>query len=167
MKKIVNFCGNCPFSYSDYDDFAVGCSTLNVCTLAQFVKLKDYFISVDNGDEELKTPEWCPLKTDEFTFTFKEFSVERKQEIDSTCKEIEVLQDYFDNTYDVDYDDPEVVEKNNKVQKLYTKLGELQSNEEQNDEDELSKSIDIIKEQLLSLENASIILQESLGKLGE
>ena len=96
MKKTVNFCGNCPFSYADYDDWAIGSSTANICTLAQFLKLKDYFISVDNGDEELKTPNWCPLKTDEFTFNFKEFSAERKQEIDSTWKEIDELHSYFD-----------------------------------------------------------------------
>jgi hypothetical protein len=169
MKKTINFCGNCPFKYSDYDDWAVGYSTCTVCTLAQFLKLNEYLILVSNGDEEVKTPDWCPLKTDEYTFNFKEFSVERKQEIDSTWEEIEVLQDYFDNGYDLDYDDPEVVEKNNKVQALYTKLGELQSNEEETYDfkAELNKSIDEIKEQLSTLEDVGNKLEESLKKLGE
>lgn len=166
MKKIVNFCGNCPFRYSDYDDFAIGYSTATNCTLAMFLRQKDYCILMSDGDEEVKTPEWCPLKNEEFTFNFKEFSAERTQEIDSTFKEIEELNKYFDTT-EVDYYDPDFLRKDNKLQELYTRLGELQGNEESNKEDDLSKSIDIIKEQLLELENASKVLQESLGKLGE
>ncbi len=169
MKKTVNFCGNCPFSYADYDDWAIGASTCNICTLAQFLKLKDYFISVDNGDEELKTPDWCPLKTDEFTFNFKEFSTERKKELDSTWKEIEELHNYFDNNEDNDdLDESELDEQSNKIQALYTKFGELQSNEEEtyDFQTELNKSIDEIKEQLSTLEDVGNKLQESINNLG-
>ena len=173
MKKTINFCGNCPFSYSDYNDFAVGYSTVNVCTLAQFLKLKNYCISVNNGDEVLITPEWCPLKTEEFTFGFKEFSVERKQEINSTWKEIEMLENCFDNIDDyADYDAPENVENSIQLQNLYTKLGELQNNEEslfdnEDFQNELSKNLDEIKKQLSTLEDVGNKLQESLNNIGE
>ena len=170
MKTTVNFCGNCPFSYADYDDCAIGYSTVHVCTLAQFLKLKDYFILVSDGDEALKTPIWCPLKTEEFTFNFKEFSAERKQEIDSISKEIDVLQDYFDKNVDNDdLDESELDKKSNKLQALYTKLGELQKNEEEpyDFKVELNNSIDEIKAQLSTLEDFGTKLQESLGKLGE
>ena len=169
MKKTVNFCGNCPFSYADYDDFAIGYSTVHVCTLAQFLKLNEYFILVSDGTEEVKTPIWCPLKKEEFTFNFKEFSTERKQEIDSTFKEIEVLQDYFDkNEYNDDLDESEVDDQSNKIQALYTKFGELQSNEEETYDfkAELSKSIDELKEQLSTLEEVGNKLQESINNLG-
>ena len=169
MKKTINFCGNCPFKYSDYDDYALGYSTVTTCTLSKFLKLEDDCILVSDGDAELKTPIWCPLKTDEFTFDFKEFSTERKIEIDSTLKKIEVLQNYFDNTYDVDYDNPDVIEKNTKLQTLYTTYNELQSNEdvEYDFQTELNKSIDEIKIQLSTLESVGNKLQESINNLGE
>jgi len=167
MKKTINFCGNCPFKYSDYDDFALGYSTVTTCTLARSLKLKDDCILVSDGDVELKTPEWCPLKTEEFTFCFKEFSADRKTEMNSTWKEIEILQDFFDNTYDIEYDDPEIVEKNDKLQKLYTKFGELQSNEDEDFQTELNKSIDEIKDQLYALEDVADKLQKSINNLGE
>jgi len=169
MKKTINFCGNCPFKYSNYDDYALGYSTVTTCTLSKFLKLEDDCILVSDGEKELKTPNWCPLKTDEFTFDFKEFSTERKIEIDSTLKKIEVLQNYFDNTYDVDYDNPDVIEKNTKLQTLYTTYNELQSNEdvEYDFQTELNKSIDEIKIQLSTLESVGNKLQESINNLGE
>ena len=171
MKKTINFCGNCPFSYADYDDWAVGYSTANVCTLAQFLKLNEYLILVSDGDEELKTPEWCPLKTEEFTFNFKEFSTKRKDEIDSTWKEIEELNNLYVNE-DEDYDSPKVIERDNRLGELYDKFGKLQSNEEETfDQEEfqndLSKQIDAIKEHLSTLEDVSNKLQQSLDNFGE
>ena len=174
MKKTINFCGNCPFSYSDYDDFAVGYSTMNICTLSKFLKLKEDCISMSDGhncDEESKTPNWCPLKTEEFTFEFKEFSSKRKDEIDSTWKEIEVLRDLSDK-YDGDYDEPNFIEQENKLQGLYTKFGNLQNNEDEILDDgefnnELIKQIDCIKEQMFELNEVTNKLQETLNNLDE
>ena len=172
MKKTINFCGNCPFSYSDYDDYALGYSTITTCTLSRFLKLKDDCISLSDGDEELSTPNWCPLKTEEYTFNFKEFSTERNNEINATWKEIDVLQDYFETKeyYHTDFKTPEYLEKDEELKNLYTKLGELQNNEEETfDEkkfqEELNKGLDEIKEQLSSLEEFGNKLQDSLSKL--
>lgn len=65
--KNIKGCFECPFRYSDYDDFAVGDDTLEVCTLAREMKLKNYFIYMydtkQNQHAKLKTPKWCPIRT--------------------------------------------------------------------------------------------------------
>jgi polyhydroxyalkanoate synthesis regulator phasin len=168
MKKTINYCGNCPFSYSDYDDFAIGYSTADICTLSRFLKLKDDCILVSNGDEELKTPNWCPLKTEEFTFGYKEFSTKRQQEIESTKEELEILQNCVEK-YE-DYDNPIAIEMSNNIQNLYNRLGELQSNENEEDSEnyfqtELNENINEIKDQLFKLENAGNKLQDFFNNL--
>jgi len=76
MKKIyVNSCEDCPFLYSKYDDYAVGCSTIDVCTLAQYNNSNEYIISIhDNmgSDENIETPKWCPLKQESINIKISE-----------------------------------------------------------------------------------------------
>ena len=175
MKKTVNYCGNCPFLYSDYDDFAVGYSTVDVCNLSRFLKLEKDCISVYDGfenDEKIETPEWCPLKTESFSFEFKEFSKERLQAIESAKKEIEEYDKFFNMREDeIDYDDPEVIEKTENITKLYTTLNDLyQSEETFNDEDfqnDLNVEIEKIKEQLKNLEDVGSKLQETFNNIGK
>lgn len=63
----IKGCFECPFRYSDYDDFAIGDDTIEVCTLAQHLRLKQYFIDsydtkANQSYKKLKTPIWCPVK---------------------------------------------------------------------------------------------------------
>ena len=170
MKKTVNFCGNCPFLYSDYDDFAVGCSTVDICNLARFLKKSEDCISVHDGydnDTESSTPEWCPLKEEEFIFYFKDFSSELLNEISSTKSDIKKLEEFFDMREDeVDYDDPIIEEKSEKIKELYNKLDELYNNEDSNFEEDLTEQLDKFKEQLLSLEDLGIKLTDTFNNLG-
>ena len=39
MKKVINFCGNCPFLYSDFNPDSAGYSTIDICQLNVFLKL--------------------------------------------------------------------------------------------------------------------------------
>ncbi len=74
-------------------------------------------------DIEAPTPEWCPLKKEEFSFDFKEFSNERLQNIEMTKKEISELDNFFEmNENEVDYDDPIIMEKTDNLRKLYSKV---------------------------------------------
>jgi hypothetical protein len=172
MKTTINFCGNCPFAYSDYDDFAVGYSTMDICTLSRFLNREDDCISIHDGmgpDYLAPTPDWCPLKEEEYSFDFKEFSPERLQEISDVKNEIKELEEFFDMREDeVDYDDPIIIEKNDKTQQLYSKLQELQSNEEiyTEFEEDITEQLDKIKEQILSLEDVSNKLKETFNNLG-
>lgn len=170
MKKTVNFCGNCPFLYSDYDDFAVGSSTIDICNLARFLKKPNDCVSVhdDYGyDTESTTPEWCPLKDEEFVFDFKEFSTERLQEISNIKSDITKIEEFFDMREDeVDYDDPIVVEKNKEISELYYKLDELYNNEDSTEEEDLNEQLDKIKEQILSLEEVGNKLKNTFNNLG-
>lgn len=61
---IVDGCINCPFMYSDYDDYALGFNTTDICTLALRMDLPDYFINARDASDDnidIKTPSWCPL----------------------------------------------------------------------------------------------------------
>jgi hypothetical protein len=70
--KTIKGCYECPFRYSDYDDWAVGDDTCEICVLAQNMNLPDYFIVCYkrgfDDDIALDTPEWCPIKE---TFSIK------------------------------------------------------------------------------------------------
>lgn len=74
MNIKVTGCEDCPFRNHDYDDWAVGSDTLELCMLKQHIdpSSSDYFIDVYSSrdqDRELVTPEWCPLKGDGFTIS--------------------------------------------------------------------------------------------------
>lgn len=171
MKKTINFCGNCPFLSSEYDDFAVGNSTVDKCLLAMYLGQEDYFVSIHdnfNQDIEAPTPEWCPLKKEEFSFDFKEFSNERLQNIEMTKKEISELDNFFEmNENEVDYDDPIIMEKTDNLRKLYSKLNELYSNEELSEEDtlknEINDGVQKINEQLTLLKEISSKFSETFN----
>ena len=170
MKTIVNFCGNCPFYVTHYDDFAVGKQTLELCNLAQFLNKKDYFLPEDE-----ETPYWCPLKKDEYSYEFRNFSPKRLEEIEIIKSEIKKLEDYVDMVDD--YENPEFIEKSNLLTIKYKKLSELHDNETETDwnnlgfdnddfQDDINKQIGEIKEQLSALEEAGLQLQKTFNNLG-
>ena len=161
--------GNCPFRYSDYDDFSVGDSTAEVCTLARYKNLKDYFIMFHNGEiDDMNTPEWCPLKVEEHTFEFKEFSPKRKEKIESVKKELTELMIFFDE-HD-NYEDEIFKEKNDKISELNSILADLENNEEffvDEFNDEINDKVLEIKKQLELLEEATIKMNDTFNKLGK
>ena len=165
MKKTINFCGNCPFMYSDYDDFSVGDSTADMCTLALFLG-QDGCISTHNGDSEEKTPDWCPLKKEEYTFNFNEFSANRLEQMEKTKKEIKELEKHFEKYSDIDD-----IENNNKLTSLYNQFSELQSNEEQlfgkKFQEDINKGMSEIEKQLEQLKNVGEQLEKTFNKLGD
>jgi hypothetical protein len=174
MKTIVNFCGNCPFLYSNYDDYSTGFSTIDECNLARFLQLETYTISIHNNmgyDENAKTPEWCPLKKEACTFSFQEFAPEKAVEIESIKKEIEKLNEFFDTLTGENYSIEIVGEKTDELRDLYEKLSELQSNQETvNSEfgtEEFQSQIDEVKEKLSILEDAGNKLQALINNLEE
>lgn len=75
VEIVVEGCWNCPFAYYEYDDFAVGVSTIDKCNLAFFLNLQDYFISVHNNiglDPSIKEPpSWCPIKNKSHNISLK------------------------------------------------------------------------------------------------
>lgn len=161
MKKTINFCGNCPFVYSHYDDFAVGDSTLDICTLARFLNLKEDIISVHNemgygGNSD--TPDWCPLKKEDFTFTFNNFSSERQKEIESVSFELTELMKIEEK---LEEDDEELYAK---IQDLNNKLCNLYENEEK--EESLEELNEEIQKQLNTLAQETIKLQDTFKNLG-
>ena len=169
MKKIINCCGNCPFLYSDYDDFAIGNSTAEICTLAKFKDLKEYFILLHDGEDEIKTPKWCPLKSEEeHIFKFRNFSEERQEKIDSTIIEIGELSEFVDE-YIGDYEHKDYVKKFERLSKLYYIISDLYQNEEFFEEEftnDINKSVSEITEQLNELEKATLKINETFNNLG-
>jgi hypothetical protein len=181
MKKVINFCGNCPFLISEYDDYSVGHSTLDCCQLARFLNLKEDYISIHDDIEsnlEKETPEWCPMKQEDFTFKFREFSDERKKGIEDTKKKITELEEI---TEDLDIDSFEFKTKNKELADSYSKLQTLYETEEIKIDPELdtiptlessifgpeftddfNDQVDDIKEQLSNLNNIGSKLQNML-----
>lgn len=130
MNIKVNFCGNCPFLYSDFNPDSSGYSTIDICLLARFLRqIPDYISVHDNcgSNPNAKTPGWCPLNKANFEIEFQEFSIERKQEIQKISNEIDELEDFMNN-FD-SYEEPDYIAKSEQLQNAYTKLQELQSNE--------------------------------------
>lgn len=168
MKKTVNYCGNCPFFTTQFDDFAIGDMFTYICNLAQFQKNDEYFLTGEN-----EVPEWCPLKKEECTFQFNSFSPQRLKEIEDTIEEIRELEDWFETKeyYHTDFKNDEYLEKDKRLNELCVKSAELYSNEEipymQEFQDEINKNIDEIKKQLTMLEDVGNKLQESFLNLGK
>ena len=161
MEKKVNFCGNCPF-----------CESMShSCNLADFLKQGNSFIET----EGLDTPDWCPLKKEQYTFKFKKFSTERTININSILAEIEELEAYFSEReyyHTETIKDSEFIENDNKLKELYTKLNELHENEElsfyQEDfQNDILQKVNEIKSQLGELEDAGVKLQAAFSNLGK
>lgn len=76
MEKFINGCIDCPFRYSDYNEFSIGSDTLEICVLTQFMNTRDSFIddydSVAGDSFKGKTPAWCPLKESPVTIKYTE-----------------------------------------------------------------------------------------------
>ena len=80
MDQKITCCGDCPFMYSEYDDYSLYNDTIDICTYALFLSRsdktgkKEYFIDSYNGVNDRKVqkppPDWCPLRKDTITFKF-------------------------------------------------------------------------------------------------
>ena len=167
MKKTVNFCGNCPFFVTSYDDFAIGESFTYSCNLSEFKKNEEYFL-----DSNHDTPDWCPLKEEEVTFNFREFSPERLEEINKIDAQIIEIDKYFGiHDWEDHHEDEEFIKNSDKLRDLYNRLSELQDNEEipyyQEFQEDLKKALDGIKEQLSVLEQGGINLKDAFSNLGK
>jgi len=156
MKKTINYCGNCPFYcpfYEDYDEIGLGGAS---CNLAIFQKKEEYYIPNDTLD----TPEWCPLKEDEYSFKFKEFSEKRLKNISSVSSKIKVLEGDVENEDKV----------SDELLNLYSDLSDLCENEEldkieQEYDIDISNQVNDIREQLSALENAGDRLKKAFNSI--
>ena len=104
MKQItVNGCHNCPFLNSDYDDFAVGHSTIDECKLSEFLGKESFISAHDNlgSDPDIETPIWCPLLNEKFELKFEKYDEETKNKINIIKKEVNEIEECCDNN-DVD-----------------------------------------------------------------
>ena len=83
IKYTVSGCGDCLFRYTEWDDYATYHDTTEICILnhnhwithPESRQNFEYIItSYDGGAEEIeiKTPMWCPLKTNSVSIKFKE-----------------------------------------------------------------------------------------------
>ena len=134
MKLIkIAGCFNCPFLQSDYDDYAVGHSSLDKCVFQQFLDVGDYYISVHDNlgpDPEAETPDWCPLKKESFSFEFKEFDEDTKKQLSRLQEEIESTQQDLDKLTSNSAYDIEIAEDLSLViQQLCNQLNNLQRNQ--------------------------------------
>lgn len=169
MEKIINYCGNCPFFVSEYDDFAIGHSTIDTCKLSKYLNNEEYIISTHDGmhGDVSNTPDWCPLKVDYYSFSFKEFSKKRKEEIDNVTKEIIELSKLIDENED--YESDEFIKTNNRLTELYNMLSMLYNNEEFSEEDftkEITDKVEDIKKYLEQLEENTLKITEKFKNLG-
>lgn len=86
MKSItVNFCGNCPFLWSEYDDYSLHDCTTNICTLSRYLNNQEFVISTSNDMEpelDLLPVSWCPIRSEGGVMVdFKPFSMEEVNEM--------------------------------------------------------------------------------------
>ena len=185
MKKIVNFCGNCPFLYNENDVYDE--SVKHLCVLSKNLDLYfQYIDTVEGVFDENSTPDWCPLKKEEYTFSFKEFSNKRLNEIQNIKEKINEINEHIeyndDNNADISKENDELIELNNELSNLqkneeYYEDDDDEEDEEDDDDDdddddediesEINKTIDEIKNQMSYLEEASVKLQEMFNSLSE
>lgn len=169
MKKVVNFCGNCPFLYNEYDNYDG--TVQHLCVLSRNLDLYfDYVDTLEGGYDENSTPAWCPLKKEEYTFSFKEFSNKRLENIHTVKEKINEINEYIESNDDSGID---MSKELNEIETLNTELTNLQKNEEIDDindddiESEITKSLDEIKAQMTYIEEASAKLQDAFSKFSE
>lgn len=166
MKKTINFCGNCPFLHTIFDNEDFNKTTFK-CSLADFLNTEFVEYIVDPYDE-FNTLETCPLKTEEFNFKFNSFSNERLQDIDNIKIEIVEIEKFFDeNDYDINDDDH--IKKNIKLSTLYDELNELHNNEEKifDFQNDLNDNINKIKEQLELLSDVGNKFNQTINDLNK
>ena len=162
MKKIINYCGNCPFGQmfhanttTTFDPIPTSKNeTIYKCSLALFLNLDNIEINIE-FEEKLTTPDWCPLK-EEQSFLLRKFSDERINNINIVKKEMEDQRILMKSTNDIIASDASY-----KLQITFSKLNNLLENEETLD---INKSIEEIKNQLNSLGDVSYKLQDMLNK---
>jgi hypothetical protein len=79
---------------SEYNDFAIGFSTIDTCLLSKFLKLDSYIISVYNDQDDFRIePKWCPLKTIDININYKEYDDVTKNKIDVLKKQISKIEE--------------------------------------------------------------------------
>lgn len=117
MNKVVNHCGNCPFSNTTYDEYSIHEQTTYKCGLSEFLSYEDYIIDDDNGVGYLEPPDWCPLiKEETFTLKFKRLSFGNvfeisilNQQIHQLDIELENIEDFNSDKYQKKYKEMEVL----------------------------------------------------------
>ena len=103
MKIEVEGCYNCPFINTDYDDFAVGSSTIESCNLAEFLHQNEYFVTAHDSFGTETTPDWCPLKKENININFSVLDIKKKERIEYLQNEISKLQNFDgDDLPDID-----------------------------------------------------------------
>jgi vacuolar-type H+-ATPase subunit I/STV1 len=166
MKKIVNFCGNCPFLHTIYD-FENYDKTIHDCSLLSFLQI-EFEEQILDPYNEFDTLESCPLKDEEFSFKFNKFSDERLQEIDEVKTEAIELEIFFEkNDYDKTNEDQ--IKKNIKLTTLYERLNDLHTNEEKPSDfqQDLNENINKIKEQLELLSEVGNKFNQTINDLNK
>lgn len=164
MKKTVNFCGNCPFLHTIYDFQDYDNSTYE-CSLSKFLQV-EFEERVLDPYNEFYTIESCPLKDEEFSFKFSNFSDERLSEIMEVKNKAIELENFFEeNEYDNDNDDH--IKKNIILTTLYEKLNDLHTNEEKpfDFQHDLNENINKIKEQLELLSEVGTKFNQTINDL--
>lgn len=162
MKKTVNFCGNCPFLYNEVDVYDG--TVKHLCVLSKNLDLYFQYIDTVEGEfDENTTPAWCPLKSEDYTFTFKNFSNKRIDDIYNIKNKINEINEYIEFN---ENDDVDLSKEMSQINTLNSELSTLQKNEEHYEvgeddiESEINKSIDEIKTQMSYIEEASSKLQD-------
>ena len=134
---IANDCSNCPFLHTNYDDFAVGYSSTDICNLAYFYNFRNmnhsdwkqqYIISSHNnmGPNDNPIPNWCPLKTEEVSIKLEEFKGKQLEEIHSIKEQLLLcnqMMENLDTSVENDILMYEQLEK--RMGDLYNRLDEL------------------------------------------
>lgn len=165
MKKTVNFCGNCPFLHTIYNDDDFNKTSFK-CSLSEFLNIEfvEYIVDPYN---EFNTLETCPLKIEEFNFNFKSFSNARLEDIDNVKNEIIKIENFF-NDKDYDADNDNHVKQYMRLSTLYDELNNLQNNEEIFDfQKDLNDNINKIKEQLELLSDVGNKFNQTINDLNK
>ena len=112
MKKIINFCLNCPF-LEEGDN----------CKLYEFLNNKKYHI---DEPYKLSIQNNCPLKND-ITFTFKIFSKERLEQITKSEEnnDIDQLKKLYNNEENNSSYEDEINENIDKIKRELLSLSEI------------------------------------------
>lgn len=160
MKRTINFCGNCPFFVSDYDGELIK----HTCNLSLFLEQDEYIVKLT--ENELETPEWCPIKKEECILQFMPFSDERINKFKSLQSEIDELEKKIDD-YNFNQQVPISQIDHENLRDLYFKLGELHHNEEFVIDDDINKDIEEIRRQISTLEIVGSKLKETFENLGK
>jgi predicted metallo-beta-lactamase superfamily hydrolase len=168
MKKLINSCKDCPFLYSDYAPNSTGYSTIDICTLCKYVKNEKCYISIHDGigfNDKSTTPDWCPLKEEDYTFTFNRQNNKIQDNKNSVKSQIDDVQKLFSKLND--YDDVDSYKNDDEFNELYEKLNNLIDDNQYNIDEDFNNSFKEIKDQLEFIEDQTFKLNETFINLSK